>query len=171
MHSIFIEIYTLLQFYCLFTLETFEDFAFLMTLLPTYTALVVKPINLMYYVDEIFLLMETIQEILEVEKFTEVLKKYLKRIHAIYLIFWNAAVATCMLTIVMRLSWTTIPNVVSLRLQEKIKFWFSVAYQVFDSTCYASVGIVLETLPVFYVLHPWYARGAFRSFGKLESRH
>lgn len=154
MHVVFIEIPTLLQFFYLFTFETFVDFAFLMTLLPTYAALLVKSINLMYYVDEILSLLEMIQDILEKEEFTDLLYKHLRKIHLIYLIFWGAAVGTCILAVGIPFVYHELPYRMWFPYDyrnSQFLFWFTVAYQIFDSVAYASVDIVLDTFPAIFM--------------------
>ena len=156
MHVIFIDIYTLLQFYYFFTFMTFEDFAFLMTLLPTYAALVVKSINFMYYVDDIVMLLETIQEILEEESFTETLQKQLYRVHLVYIWFSGTAIATCILAIGIPFVYHELPYRMWFPYdynKSQVLFWLSVSYQLFDSTCYAAVDIVLDTLPAIFMCY------------------
>lgn len=99
MHFNFIELFTLLQFVYLFTFETFVDFAFLMTVLPTYLALVVKSIILMFNVEEIYELLSMIQDFIVNENLEETLKKYLKRIEKVFKVFWGSAVVTTTLAL------------------------------------------------------------------------
>lgn len=53
MYLIFFDVFTVLQLGYLFIMETFEDFANLMSLLPTFIAGIIKSLNWLYKLTEI----------------------------------------------------------------------------------------------------------------------
>jgi hypothetical protein len=111
MQLIFIEVFMVLQFIYLFTFETFEDFAFLMTLLPTFISFVVKVRILTYFIDDIEDLLVTIIEIVDQENFQPSLQKYLNQTDFIFKFFCSSAILT-----------TTVGLGVPFRLQRKSNF-------------------------------------------------
>jgi hypothetical protein len=169
-HLIFVDLYTLLQFAYLFTFETFEDFAILMSLLPTYCSLTVKSIIFMTRGDKVAELLATLNEIVEKEKFSENLQKHLKRIDFVFKFFWGSAAVTCVMALGIPFINHELPFLMWFPYDYKnneLLFWFNVAYQGTEVLCYSAVNVILDTVPAMFMC---YIHGMLEEFyGRLES--
>jgi hypothetical protein len=169
-HLIFVDLYTLLQFAYLFTFETFEDFAILMSLLPTYCSLTVKSIIFMTRGDKVAELLNTLKEMVEREKFSENLEKHLKRIDFVFKFFWGSAAVTCFMALGIPFINQELPFLMWFPYDYKnneFLFWFNVAYQGSEVLCYSAVNVILDTIPAMFLC---YIHGMLEEFyGRLES--
>lgn len=154
MHLFFLELFTILQFGYLFSVETFADFANLMSMLPTYFALCVKSINWFYNLSQIEALFDLITENLNSGTVTEKMKNHVKRVDKIFKIFWGSAASSCVLG-------AFVPFVAH---QFPYRMWFpynyednafmfylAAIYQIVDTLCYSGVDIVFDTFPVMFM--------------------
>lgn len=154
MHIIFIDLFTALQFAYLFSFETFEDFANLMSMLPTYTALCLKSINWFYNLNAIEALFDRIQDNLDCGFITEKLLSHGKRTSKIFKVFWASAAASCILGAFVPVISHTLPYRMWFPYEYDNNlpmFWLGAIYQIVNTLCYSGVDIVLDTFPVFFM--------------------
>lgn len=170
LHLFFVETYTLCQFIYLFVFETFEDFASVMSILPTYLSLIVKSFNFMYNIEEIEMLLTDVEEIVEEEKFTEVLQKHLKKIDLIFKVFWISALSTCILGLLVPIFLHEIPYRMWFPFDyhsNNMLFWLTALYQTIGPIIYASVDFSQDVYPVIFMC---YIFGMMEELGlRLES--
>lgn len=155
-HLIFIDLFTFLQFCYFFVFETFEDFAFVMTLFPTFLAFNVKTVILMREVDEICDLLEDVQQFVEQKNLSEKLQKHLKLIDLVFKTYWGSATVACILALGMPLVLHELPYRMWFPYDytnNELLFWFSVAYQGFVTICLSIVDIILDTFLVVLKLN------------------
>nr|QGW50713.1 odorant receptor 15 [Propsilocerus akamusi] len=156
---VMIELFTFLQFVYLFTFQTFEDFANLMSLLPTFCSIVVKSLNLCYNVNEIQTLMSSLHDLFEFCTTTENLKLRIIEIDRIFKIFWSSALLTCFLGALVPFTVHELPYKMWFPYDTSnfYLFWLSASYQIIVTFCISAVDIVMDSLPVMFMS---YAVGA-----------
>lgn len=96
MHLIVVDLFMILQFLYLFTFETLEDFANLMTMLPTYLMCVIKTFNLFYKMPKIYELFALIEQTYASGLARRSNFGHVKHVYKIFIAFWTSAVVSCL---------------------------------------------------------------------------
>ena len=151
MHLVFVDLFTALQIIYLFMFETFEDFAKLMTLLPTYIGLIFKTLNLFFRYHEVEKLFETTKDLLEqcpdktrISKRIEIADKIFKTTIFFSIITTSLGALATLYELPYKM-WFPYDT------DNRLLYWFSAAYQVFDTICFAFVLLSVDFLPVFFM--------------------
>jgi hypothetical protein len=155
-HLIFIDLYFLLQFAYLFTFETFEDFALLMTMCPTCFAFAIQSLTLMSKIDEIEWILTEINQIAKEENFSEKFQKPLKLIDSIFKVFCTATFLCCTFGLGIPFINHELPYKMWFPFDYKnneLLFWLSVIYQGIDSMCFSIIDIVLDVMPAMFMCY------------------
>lgn len=154
MHLVFVDIFTLLQFAYLFTFETFEDFANLMSLFPTFIACVFKSLNMFYNLEAIANLIMVLREMMEGQTLSENFKSHLKGADKAFKIFWGAALASCVTGALVPFQQHLLPYRMLFPYNyenSEILFWMSAFYQILVTTSICGAVTVFDTLPVMFM--------------------
>jgi hypothetical protein len=96
MHLFVVDLFMILQFLYLFSFETLEDFANLMTMLPTYLMCVVKTINLFHKMPKIYELFDVIDQTYRTGLAERTTFSHVKNVYKIFIAFWSSAVLSCL---------------------------------------------------------------------------
>lgn len=153
MHLIFCDIFTLLMIIYLFNFETFEDFASVMSFLPTFLALFAKSINLMMSINEIELLFELVNDGTAGFK-TQIIDKRIKTLRKIYICFVSSGFATCVASVFVPFIDHALPYRMWFPYDYKnveVLFWLSASYQIVITCIISGVDITMDTLPIFFM--------------------
>lgn len=156
MHLIFVDIYTLLQFGYLFTFETFEDFAVLMSVLPTYIAMLLKSLNFIMHIEEVKVLFDSVEAVLEKDPMTDKFKKRVENVDKVFRFFWASAVTTTVLGSLIPI----VTRKLAYRMwfpydykNNALLFWLSAGLQSFESITYCGLDMVLNMFPAFFMAY------------------
>lgn len=155
LHLIFIEVFTAFQFAYLFTFKTFEDFATLMTMLPTYIAFIVKTLNFYHSLSAIEELFEMIHQACRAKSIDEKFRSRLNTVDKMFKVFLGSAVANCFIGMFTPFIYHKLP----LRMWfpftyecDFVIFWIGALYQIAESIT-APVIVVLDMFPVFFMAY------------------
>jgi 7tm Odorant receptor len=127
-----------------------------MSVLPTYIAMLLKSINFITHIGEIKLLFDTIETVLEKDPMSEKFKKRIQTVDKVFKFFWASAVMTTVLG-------SLIPFVtheLAYRMwfpydynNNDVLFWISASFQIFESCSYCGLDMVLNMVPVFFMVY------------------
>lgn len=154
MHLIFVDVFLALQFGYLFKFETFEDFANLMVLFPTFLSAFIKSLNMFYNINEIRNLIDFIQTILERQKLNENFKSHLKGADRVFKIFWIVALISCAMGVTVPFQAHELPYkmlTLSNYQSNEYLFWISALYQLIVTTSICGAVTVWDTLSVIFM--------------------
>lgn len=153
LHFLLFVTFFFLQLFYIFNFESHEDFASAMTLLPSSIGLLIKAINLLYYNDEIILLMKVIMETVESERLVKI-EKRMERIESIFRLFLVSAIFPCILTVIVPFIHHKLPYPVWFPYnynESEGLFWVSAGYVLINIICYSGVIISLDILPIIFM--------------------
>lgn len=152
-HLIFIDIFTLLQIIYLFEFKTFEDFARLMTLMPTYCGLFLKSVNIILNLRSVIKLLDTTNELLLQCPDTT---KVTKRIIVADKVFRTTSIVSFITTILGALTTVfELPYIMWFPwdIDSHLGYWLAALYQASDTICFSIVVMALDMLPVFFMAY------------------
>ncbi|CRK90092.1 CLUMA_CG003810, isoform A [Clunio marinus] len=153
MHLFFIELDTYLQLVFLFTFEDFEDFALLMTLLPTCIGLFFKTSNFAFKIKQIKQLMAIIEDLSTYCTKTEKLKKYLKKVDKITKLFMTLAFCSCICGAFHTMYELPYKMWFPYDINNRLNYWISAIYQIIGSTILAQVTICIDLIPIIFMCY------------------
>lgn len=155
-HFVFVECHLIFEFGFLFILETFEDFANVMTLLPTVSLVCLKSINFRIYINEMEELLEQVRTIFNGSTVSRKFENELRKIEKIYKAFWGAALASCVIGAFIPFVQHILPYKMWFPWdyeQSEIRFWGYATYQIIASLVDCSISVVLVLLPVMFMVY------------------
>lgn len=156
MHIIFIDVFLVLQIGYLFKFQTLVDFASLMTMLPTYTAMFLRSVYLFYNFDQIVELFEVLHKSLDHVKMTPKFTRHLTRIQSIFKFFWSSAAISCIVGSFVPFTAHELPYRMWFPydyVNSFYMFWCGSFYQIISTLCCCGFDIVEDTLPVFFMAY------------------
>jgi 7tm Odorant receptor len=154
MHLFVVDLFMILQFMYLFTFESLEDFANLMTMLPTYIMCIVKTVNLFYKMKKIYELFALIEQTYTTGLASKISFRHVEHIYKVFIAFWLSAVMSCVVGGIGSFKSRELPYRMWLPnngLENELVFWCSAIYATVNTTCLSGVDIVLDVLPVFFM--------------------
>lgn len=152
-HFIFIELFMILQLGYFIESKKMNDFASLMTLFPTFIALIVKNTNFMMKIDRFERLVVDIHK-LATEEFngSKKLEKHKKRAGKLLKTYVSIGLTTSTLAManpILHHHWA-FPMWLPFNLSNStIPFWIISIYQSIDSYAYGTVNEIFDMIPIF----------------------
>lgn len=154
MHICVIDLYIIFQIAYLFVFESFEEFADVMTLLPTILATFFKLLNLYIHISDIQVLFKTIQYLVKGEEMSEKFKAELNKVDKIFKAFFAVGSTSCFFAVITPFTQHILPYQMWFPYDYKsneTNFWLSTFFQIFGAFPNCWVAIALDLIPVIFM--------------------